>query len=256
MSHQETILTGMSKAIFARQWQELQEDYGAILDEEELFESMGDKFNYTMNDAKALEKLIIKSTGKGLVELLEDRIRPEGFDIKDIPQQEIEAFGKDVAFKALGEHTDRTAALSEVGIDIPEFDYEPSSNEPDDIWFELYQPMTNKVNPGTGGYLVDNTNYMFNTMGQDLSEVVKVSDNEPGKVWTLVEEDGIQAITAGLHRVNAIGYFITEKPAMHDFETYSMFDPEFDLDNELDEDNDEDIDSKPVSRHNRNNLEP
>ena len=49
---------------------------------------------------------------------------------------------------------------------------------------------------------------MFETFGEEVEYIRAYHDQK--KVWTLLEADGKQYISAGYHRVNRLGYFITE----------------------------------------------
>lgn len=51
-------------------------------------------------------------------------------------------------------------------------------------------------------------NCMFETFGGEL-EFVRLQ--EPERIWTLVEEDGVQWIVAGFHFANRLGYFVTKR---------------------------------------------
>lgn len=54
---------------------------------------------------------------------------------------------------------------------------------------------------------------MFETYGAELDFVSKYAETKPDHVWTILEADGAQVISNGMHRVNRIGYLITEKAA-------------------------------------------
>lgn len=66
----------------------------------------------------------------------------------------------------------------------------------------------------TGIVIVDAETYnnikgaMFETFGEEVEYIRAYHDQK--KVWTLLEADGKQYISAGYHRVNRLGYFITE----------------------------------------------
>jgi len=57
---------------------------------------------------------------------------------------------------------------------------------------------------------------MFETYGPEL-EFVRQQPNQ--QIWTLVEADGRWYICTGYHRVNRVGYFVTEKPWHEDLIT-------------------------------------
>lgn len=70
-------------------------------------------------------------------------------------------------------------------------------------WEEKYQPIKNHIDT--------NASYsgaMFETYGEELEFIRSYPDQK--KVWTLLEADGKQYISAGYHHVNRLGYFITE----------------------------------------------
>jgi hypothetical protein len=83
-----------------------------------------------------------------------------------------------------------------------------------DRWIETFNP---KVNTITANSAFDGM--MFETYGDDLAEVLRLSSDVldpagPLKVWTIVEnDDGDLVIVDGYHRVNRMGYMITDKPA-------------------------------------------
>src|SRR5947209_7446496 len=47
---------------------------------------------------------------------------------------------------------------------------------------------------------------MFETFGDELEFVRK---QNPKKIWTLLEEDGLSWLSTGCHFVNRLGYFVT-----------------------------------------------
>jgi hypothetical protein len=53
----------------------------------------------------------------------------------------------------------------------------------------------------------------FETFGVELEFVREVHDRNPRCVWTCVEGDGTSWIIPGLHFVNRLFYFVTNKPA-------------------------------------------
>lgn len=81
-----------------------------------------------------------------------------------------------------------------------------------DKWFERYQPEPNFINNGDSPF----DGRMFETYGPEYDYVLSVIREQNGDdfVWTLVENDGILSITAGAHKVNALGYFVTKAPAV------------------------------------------
>jgi hypothetical protein len=73
-----------------------------------------------------------------------------------------------------------------------------------DEWVSTYKPVQNE--------LVANAPYdgtMFETFGVEVSHVLNLSHSDPSRVWTLLDCDGIQYVSAGYHLVNRLGYFIT-----------------------------------------------
>lgn len=74
----------------------------------------------------------------------------------------------------------------------------------DDQFFEHYKPIQNHLvtDAPEGGC-------MFETYGPELDFV---KTQEPKKVWTVLEVDGLFYYAAGFHHVNRMGYLITEVP--------------------------------------------
>ncbi|CAB4124041.1 hypothetical protein UFOVP45_112 [uncultured Caudovirales phage] len=72
----------------------------------------------------------------------------------------------------------------------------------DDEWDEQYTPILNHIN--------GNDSQMFETYGDELAFVQSQPAN---RVWTMLDGDeGGVFIVNGMHLVNRIGYYITEKP--------------------------------------------
>ncbi|MEI6057213.1 MAG: hypothetical protein WCR55_14290 [Lentisphaerota bacterium] len=75
-------------------------------------------------------------------------------------------------------------------------------------WVSKYHPLKNPIvsySPFDG--------YMFETFGEELKFVKDMLTNKK-QLWTLVQgDDDKELLIAGLHFVNRIGYFITEKRA-------------------------------------------
>lgn len=83
--------------------------------------------------------------------------------------------------------------------------------ENSDEFFEKYKPIPNDSPDAFiewGEHKVG-----FETYGADLERVLAA---DPKHVWTMVEEDDVMYITAGLHFVNRQCYFITELPWEND----------------------------------------
>lgn len=54
------------------------------------------------------------------------------------------------------------------------------------------------------------------TYGDDLAHVRSVLNDDPCRIWTVVDCDGELALISGYHFVNRCYYLITEKPSPHD----------------------------------------
>lgn len=72
-------------------------------------------------------------------------------------------------------------------------------------WVEKYRPIQNHIDTNAP---FEGT--MFETFGKE-AEFVRCYPKY-GKIWTLIETDGLQYIAAGYHHANRLGYFITEFP--------------------------------------------
>ena len=78
----------------------------------------------------------------------------------------------------------------------------------DDIFIERFRPIINHINPnasfdfGYGGC-------MFETYGEEF-EYVRMQN--PGCIWTLIDEDGVLFVGNGLRFVNRLGYFVSRTP--------------------------------------------
>ena len=69
--------------------------------------------------------------------------------------------------------------------------------------------MTTKIHPFDAWHAEFNPGEELNTHGDDYA-LAKAATRE--HVWTLSDESGSGTyLTAGLHHINALGYFITEK---------------------------------------------
>lgn len=71
------------------------------------------------------------------------------------------------------------------------------------LFAEKYKPIKNHIDTNAS---FDGD--MFETFGEEVEYVRTYPDQK--KVWTLIEADGKQYISAGYHHVNRLGYFITE----------------------------------------------
>jgi hypothetical protein len=74
----------------------------------------------------------------------------------------------------------------------------------EDAFFERFQPIQNHIDDGHGF-----DGHMFETYGAELAFVRQMLANEPERVWTVVECDGVMSIESGYHYVNRFGYLIT-----------------------------------------------
>ena len=77
-----------------------------------------------------------------------------------------------------------------------------------DAWEKKYQPIQNFN--GDRGW----NGTMFETYGEDLQFVAKVSDEY---VWTWIDGDEGTWIVNGFHWVNRIGYFVAKKEFKEEF---------------------------------------
>lgn len=59
--------------------------------------------------------------------------------------------------------------------------------------------------------------FMFETFGNEV-EFIKAQD--PKKIWTIIEEDGVMTYQSGWHIVNRLGYFISEEEVSIGIEYY------------------------------------
>ena len=79
-----------------------------------------------------------------------------------------------------------------------------------DQWL-TYEPEPNMLNDGAPF-----DGCMFETYGEEHDYVLSVARERNGDsfIWTLVDGDGVDAIVAGYHIVNRLGYFVTKAPAV------------------------------------------
>jgi hypothetical protein len=73
-----------------------------------------------------------------------------------------------------------------------------------DAWAEEFKPKPNHLRDQT-----DNLELPYETYGEEV-EFVRLQD--PRTIWTEVDGDSGTYIIAGMHWVNRIHYYITEKP--------------------------------------------
>lgn len=64
---------------------------------------------------------------------------------------------------------------------------------------------------------------MLETFGEDYQTVKRVYEQNPMRVWTMVDCDNGMYLVQGLHHVNRICYMITNEPAESESEEY-LFD--------------------------------
>mgnify|MGYP003647659916 FL=1 len=81
-----------------------------------------------------------------------------------------------------------------------------------DNWLDEYKPLEN-VNDVGYVFSIDDTNYEFNTYGEDLEKIKSLWKTDPLKVWTLLEVDDVHYIVNGFLYANRVSYLITEKNA-------------------------------------------
>ena len=72
---------------------------------------------------------------------------------------------------------------------------------------------------------------MLETYGEDYQTVKRVYEQNPLRVWTMVDCDSGMYLIQGLHHVNRVYYMITIEPAESEFEEY-LFDSYEGEDNE------------------------
>jgi hypothetical protein len=88
-----------------------------------------------------------------------------------------------------------------------------------------YNAVVNHIdqNAGFGGFNNNSdVGCLFETYGKELDFVIKTHNENPKKVWTIIEADGDMYISAGYHFVNRIGYFITEQEWENETEEYLL----------------------------------
>jgi hypothetical protein len=64
---------------------------------------------------------------------------------------------------------------------------------------------------------------MLETFGEDYQTVKRVYEQNPLRVWTMVDCDSGMYLIQGLHHVNRVYYMVTAEPAEDEFEEY-LFD--------------------------------
>jgi len=68
--------------------------------------------------------------------------------------------------------------------------------------FEAFEKKYLPISNGEGSILLE-------TYGEDLEKVRKA---DSGKVWTLLDCDGVLFVASGFHFVNRLNYILTAKP--------------------------------------------
>jgi hypothetical protein len=71
-----------------------------------------------------------------------------------------------------------------------------------DTWVRDFRPVKNAFNVHSG-----DDGLMFETFGEEL---VFVRAQQPENIWTLLDCDGKLIVANGYHRVNRLGYYVTE----------------------------------------------
>ena len=101
--------------------------------------------------------------------------------------------------------------LTNAGVDVdwdaaePSEPAPPSAQTDEEAWIEKYKPLKNHLNENAA---FDGT--MFETSGDEYDFVL--SAHSAMHVWTLTDQDGASFISPGFHRINRLGYFVTEEP--------------------------------------------
>lgn len=72
-------------------------------------------------------------------------------------------------------------------------------------FYSTYRPVQNHITASSG-----DQGRLFETYGADFNHVIAVDKERPGTVWTLTDNGSTVSIVSGLHRVNRLGYYITE----------------------------------------------
>jgi hypothetical protein len=85
--------------------------------------------------------------------------------------------------------------------------------------FEALKPI---LNPYDDNASLDGV--MFETYGEELQYVLFTNLVRPKHVWTYCEEDEILFLAQGFHRVNRLGYVITELPYDGEYTTIRIAD--------------------------------
>lgn len=120
-------------------------------------------------------------------------------------------------------------------------------------WWETFKPIKNPFDPDRGGpYIADPDDYepggqLFEVSGDEMEYVRKIAETEPGRVWTLLDADGVQVIGNGLHFVNRQGYYVTEVAFNGEFLDIVVDEDDLTSDHEDEDDEQCDDDHRPPS---------
>lgn len=101
-----------------------------------------------------------------------------------------------------------------------------------------FRPQPNPLNPNASW-----SGWLLETYGEEFKLVQDMLNQDPARVWTILDGDEGCTIGSGFHVVNALGYIITEVPCPADefVDTVAeSVDP--------DEDNEKDKDPAPATR--------
>ena len=77
----------------------------------------------------------------------------------------------------------------------------------EDEWIDKYKPMLSPVQ-GYGFDFGDGDTLLDMSEPSEFDLVEQTPDN---RIWTAVENDGVITIVSGYHRVNRIGFIITQE---------------------------------------------
>ena len=82
-----------------------------------------------------------------------------------------------------------------------------------DEWMKEFRPVANHIEKNSPWENENGEGTMFETYGEELDFVKKTNNENPFRVWTIMDcdESDDLIICEGFHFVNRMGYFITEK---------------------------------------------
>jgi hypothetical protein len=119
-----------------------------------------------------------------------------------------------------------------------------------EAWWEHFKPVKNAYREHANGPYVsddgESNGRLFEKRSDEWEFVRSVADKEPGRVWTLIDCDGMQVVANGIHIVNSEGYFVTEVAFEGTFLDINVDDEE-DLAGDDDLDDEEGFESAPAS---------